>query len=146
MTERKPAGVTFESRVERQLREARDRGSFDDLPGAGAPLRRTADDELAWVREKVRREGLPVTALSVRPRRADDLSVLLPVLQRLHEQEGYPVRLEAADRGAVPVLQVDPDSGARQFYRRLGWREVGTARQQWGPRTVDAVACVPPGA
>ncbi|MBW3648094.1 MAG: DUF1992 domain-containing protein, partial [Actinobacteria bacterium] len=55
MTERKPAGVSFESWVERQLREARERGSFDDLPGTGKPLQPASFDELAWVREKLRR-------------------------------------------------------------------------------------------
>ncbi len=49
----------------------------------------------------------------------------------------------ARDRDRVPVLLVDPDSPARAFYRRRGWREVGTARQQWGSRTVDAVLLVP---
>ena len=63
MTERKPAGVRFESWVERQIRDARERGSFDELPGAGKPLPKAASDDLAWVREKVRREGLPVSAL-----------------------------------------------------------------------------------
>lgn len=63
MTERKPKGVTFESWVEKQIREARERGSFDDLPGAGRPLSAGASDELAWVRDKVKQEGLPVSAL-----------------------------------------------------------------------------------
>jgi hypothetical protein len=52
MTERKPAGVTFESWVERQVREARERGSFDDLPGTGRPLPPSASDDMAWIREK----------------------------------------------------------------------------------------------
>jgi GNAT superfamily N-acetyltransferase len=48
----------------------------------------------------------------------------------------------AADLGRAPVLLVDPDSGARGFYLRRGWREIGTARQQWGHRSVDAVLMV----
>jgi hypothetical protein len=63
MTERKPEGVTFESWVERQIRQARERGAFEGLPGAGAPLPKTADDELAWVREKVKARGPAGTAL-----------------------------------------------------------------------------------
>jgi len=50
----------------------------------------------------------------------------------------------ARARDCEPVLQVDPDSAARVWYRRRGWREIGTARQQWGPRTVAAVLLVPP--
>ena len=60
MTERKPPGVRFETWVERQIREATERGEFDNLPGAGRPI---ADldkphDELWWVRQKLRRENL----------------------------------------------------------------------------------------
>jgi len=46
--------------------------------------------------------------------------------------------------GRAPVLLVDPVSAARGFYGRRGWAEVGTAVQQWGPRTVEAVLMVPP--
>ena len=59
MTERKPPGVSFETWVDKQIREAMERGDFDNLPGAGKPipnLDRT-DDELWWIRQKMRREG-----------------------------------------------------------------------------------------
>ena len=49
---------------------------------------------------------------------------------------------QARAAGREPVLQVDPDSAALDWYRRRGWREVGTARQTWGHRTVDAVLLV----
>lgn len=60
MTERKPPGVTFESWVDRQIREAAERGEFDDLPGAGRPLPSLNEpyDEFWWVRQKMRREHL----------------------------------------------------------------------------------------
>jgi DnaJ homologue, subfamily C, member 28, conserved domain len=60
MTERKPPGVGFETWVERQLREAAERGAFDDLPGAGKPIPDLdkPHDELWWVRQKLRRENL----------------------------------------------------------------------------------------
>ena len=35
MTERKPPGVSWESWIDRQIREAEERGAFADLPGAG---------------------------------------------------------------------------------------------------------------
>jgi hypothetical protein len=59
MTERKPAGVGFETWVERQLREAAERGAFDDLPGAGKPIPDLdkPHDELWWVKQKLRREN-----------------------------------------------------------------------------------------
>ena len=60
MTERKPPGVGIGTWVERQIREATERGEFDNLPGAGKPI---ADldqphDELWWVKQKLRREHL----------------------------------------------------------------------------------------
>jgi hypothetical protein len=62
MTERKPPGVSFESWVDRQIREAEERGEFRDLPGAGKPLRGASEpyDETWWVREKLAREGVSV--------------------------------------------------------------------------------------
>lgn len=69
MTERKPAGMDFETWIDRQIREAQERGEFDDLPSAGKPLKslREPDDELWWVKEKLRREegpaALPPTLL-----------------------------------------------------------------------------------
>jgi hypothetical protein len=60
VTGRKPAGMTFESWVERQIREAQERGEFDNLPGAGKPIPGIGDpdDEMWWVRQKLRRERL----------------------------------------------------------------------------------------
>ena len=63
MTERKPPGVSFESWIDKQIRLAQERGDFDDLPGAGKPLPRGHDDELWWVRNYLRREGLSTEAL-----------------------------------------------------------------------------------
>ena len=60
MTERKPPGVSFETWVERQIREAAERGAFDNLPGAGKPIPDLDKprDELWWVKQKLRREHL----------------------------------------------------------------------------------------
>ena len=60
MTERKPPGVSFETWVERQIREAAERGAFDNLPGAGKPIPDLDKprDELWWVKQKLRREDL----------------------------------------------------------------------------------------
>jgi Domain of unknown function (DUF1992) len=60
MTERKPPGVGFQTWVERQIREATERGEFDNLPGAGRPIPDLDEphDELWWVKRKLRREDL----------------------------------------------------------------------------------------
>jgi hypothetical protein len=59
MTDRKPPGVSFETWVERRIREATERGEFDNLPGAGKPIPDLDEphDELWWVKGKLRREN-----------------------------------------------------------------------------------------
>ncbi|WP_326696079.1 DUF1992 domain-containing protein [Streptomyces sp. NBC_01754] len=62
MTERKPAGVSFESWVDRQIREAEQRGDFAQLPGFGKPLPglERPYDENWWIKAKMEREGVSV--------------------------------------------------------------------------------------
>ncbi|MET9721927.1 DUF1992 domain-containing protein [Streptomyces zaomyceticus] len=72
MTERKPPGVSFESFVDKQIREASERGEFSSLPGFGKPL---ADDsapydELWWIKGKMHREGAAVLPPSLALRKA----------------------------------------------------------------------------
>jgi DnaJ homologue, subfamily C, member 28, conserved domain len=69
MTERKPPGISFTSWIDRQISEAAERGAFDDLPGAGKPLpkRADADDGQAWLRDYLRREGVPAEELLPTP-------------------------------------------------------------------------------
>jgi hypothetical protein len=51
--------------VDAQLRAAQERGDFENLPGSGKPLPKThsPEDELWWIKDYVRREGLPTEAL-----------------------------------------------------------------------------------
>lgn len=61
MTERKPPGVNFESWIDKQIREAEERGDFAELPGRGKPLPgdgTTPYDELWWIKQKMAREGV----------------------------------------------------------------------------------------
>ncbi|WP_018353428.1 DUF1992 domain-containing protein [Longispora albida] len=50
----------YESRIDRQIREAQERGEFDNLPGAGKPLpdagRPLGEDW--WLKDLLRRENL----------------------------------------------------------------------------------------
>ncbi|WP_415974230.1 DUF1992 domain-containing protein [Rhodococcus sp. 077-4] len=64
MTERKKPGVTFESWVDKQIRQAQDNGAFEGLEGAGKPIPvGDPGDELWWVRGYLKRENLPADAL-----------------------------------------------------------------------------------
>lgn len=71
MTRRKPSGVSWESWVERQIRDAQQRGEFDGLPGAGKPIADLQEpyDELWWVKRKLRREHISGAPPSVAIRR-----------------------------------------------------------------------------
>ncbi|MFJ3880687.1 DUF1992 domain-containing protein [Streptomyces sp. NPDC090077] len=75
MTERKPPGVSFESFVDRQIREAADRGEFADLPGWGKPMASldAPYDEMWWIRGKLHGEGFAVLppALALRKEAED---------------------------------------------------------------------------
>ena len=52
----------YESPVERAIREAQERGEFDDLPGAGKPLDLgDTSDPMWWVRRLAEREQLDFT-------------------------------------------------------------------------------------
>jgi hypothetical protein len=80
VTERKPPGVGWETWIDRQIREGMDRGEFDDLPGHGKPL---ADldrsrDEMWWVKDKLRREGVSFLPPTLALRKAvDDAKVAI---------------------------------------------------------------------
>jgi hypothetical protein len=71
MTERKPQGMSFRSWIDQQISEATERGAFDNLAGAGEPLRGRGDpdDPDAWVLDWVRREGVPTEELLPTPLR-----------------------------------------------------------------------------
>ena len=71
MTERKPPGVEWESWIDKQIRDAMDRGEFDDLPGKGKPLPDIdrPRDELWWVRDKLKREEVQFLPPSLQVRK-----------------------------------------------------------------------------
>ncbi|HJP74482.1 MAG TPA: DUF1992 domain-containing protein [Pseudonocardiaceae bacterium] len=90
MTERKPAGVSFESWVDAQVRAAQERGAFDNLPGTGKPIPGIDEpyDEDWWVKRKLREEE-------------GSAELLLPTSLRLRKEiEALPetVRALAAER------------------------------------------------
>lgn len=75
--------MAFESWIDRQIREAMERGEFDNLPGAGKPLRDLArDGDDWWITAKLEREGfeppLPGT-LALRKERSEIQQTLADV-------------------------------------------------------------------
>jgi hypothetical protein len=90
----------MEDWIERQIREAQERGAFDDLPGAGKPLPRRTGDVMEWVAEKLRAENTVTTSL------------LPPSLALRKEIEDLPVRL-AQVRSEAKVRELVADLNAR---------------------------------
>jgi hypothetical protein len=76
VTARKPPGMTWESWIDRQVREAQERGEFDELPGAGKPIAGLDQprDALWWVKQLLQREELSVTPPTLALRRDVELA------------------------------------------------------------------------
>ena len=117
MTERKPAGVSWESWIDRQIRRARERGEFDDLPGAGRPIPNLDKpfDELWWVKNKLRREGLSYMPPSIALRK-EAQEALAAARHSSSEEELRAIvtelndRIRAANRNGIqgPSLMLVP--------------------------------------
>lgn len=71
-----------ESLPERRIREAMDRGEFDNLPGEGEPLVGLDDDPNWWVKAWIERERLQAANL-VEPTHAMSARAVSPVLSTL---------------------------------------------------------------
>ena len=121
----------YESSIDRQLREAQERGDFDNLPGTGKPLPDAGReyDEDWWVKDWLRREGATASVLppSLQLRRdAEDLQELVDrrtsesavrdLVERLNERIRK-ARVGLMDGPAVLLPPLDADTVVR------GWRE-----------------------
>jgi hypothetical protein len=142
MTERKPAGMRFESWVERQIREAQERGEFDNLPGAGKPLSSLTGnyDEMWWVKQVVRRENLSVLPpmLALRKEAEELLAGLadIPAEAMVRDQvEDYNARVVATIREPRdgPLVRIPRrlvvDDVVAEWARRRAARATQTTEQ-----------------
>jgi len=133
----------WESPVERAIREAQERGEFDDLPGAGKPLRGIgtsgADDPDWWVKQLVQREQIDLTgaappAVALRKERATFPGSLIDLrteesVRAVLEDFNRRVRLDRLRpaTGPLPPLlapTVDVEDLVRQ------WRELRVEREE----------------
>jgi hypothetical protein len=102
----------YESALDRAIREAAERGAFENLPGRGKPLPHLDDDELGWVRRWMDREGVSTELL------------LPPSVQLRKELDRLPESL-AALRAEAEV---------REHVRELNRRIAEHLRFPSGPR------------
>jgi Domain of unknown function (DUF1992) len=64
VTKRRPPGMSNQKWVESQLQLAQNQGEFDNLPGAGKPLKLADEhDPDWWVKDFIRREDVETEAL-----------------------------------------------------------------------------------
>lgn len=116
------------SLAERRIREAIDRGDFDDLPGAGRPvdLGEVGDDDW-WLRRYLRREHV-------------DLSVALPPSVALRrEADGFPDSLQdLGEETRVRAVLEDYNVRVVAEYRRVR----APSEPPIYPRRVDVEAVV----
>src|SRR5262245_60840809 len=100
MTERKPAGTSWETWIDAQIRVATEQGAFDNLPGAGKPLPNLDRefDPLWWVKQLVQRE-------QISPMLPPSLELLRKVEKELAAIEKLPD--EATVRGRVAALNAE---------------------------------------
>ncbi|MEE3850394.1 DUF1992 domain-containing protein [Gordonia sp. LSe1-13] len=92
------------------IREATERGEFDNLPGMGEPLDLSdVDDPDWWVKRKIRDENL-------------DSSALLPMpLQLRKEAQGFPESLRGiADEDSVRDILTDFNHRVREAHLSSG--------------------------
>ena len=121
----------YESLIERQIREAQERGEFDDLPGAGKPLpgRGEPDDEDWWIKAWVRREQITGVLPGTMMLRKEVEDVLDTAEKKTSEQavRAYVAdlneRIRRAQRGLLdgpPVVlsTVDADGVVRDWRER----------------------------
>jgi hypothetical protein len=105
VTERKPPGVSFETWIDRQIREAQARGELDGLAGAGKPIADLdgPEDELWWVKRKLARENVtflpPTLALRKDAERALEAVAKAPSEQQVRRiMEEINIRIREAHR------------------------------------------------
>src|SRR3954464_4951620 len=117
MTERKPRGMSFETWVDQQIAQARSRGAFEGLAGAGKPLPRRAREQTSyeWALEWARREnggteGMLPPGLALRKER-DELPGVVAALRS--EAAGRGLGAGGGGRGARWGSPSTPGAGAR---------------------------------
>ena len=121
MTERKPPGMSFETWVDKAIRDAEDRGEFANLPGAGKPIPGAGlpDDEVWWVKAKLRQEKLTLIPPSLALRKAVEQIQDVAATKRSESEvrqlvEDLNARIVAATRTGISgppiaIMPLNPD-------------------------------------
>lgn len=124
----------YESWIDRQIREAQERGEFDNLPGAGKPIQglgdRRPDDW--WARQLIEREQLDVplpTSLALRK----EVAGLHAALAEERSEEAVRRIVADLNRRVLDARRL-PVSGPPLFVRTV---DVEEAVEQWRHARAD---------
>jgi hypothetical protein len=129
---RKPQKMSWESFVERRIREAEEAGQFDNLPGSGQPIPGIDEppDENWWIRQKLREEGLSVIPPILEAKLARQRT--LDEVPRMTSEAAVRARLETlnkqirdaitspAEGPLIVVLPVDIEATIAEWRTRKG--------------------------
>ena len=113
----------YETRIDRQLLEAQERGDFDNMPGAGKPLPNNGEEYDAewWLKGLVRRESIASAGLPPALALRKEVEDLPKALARKHTETAVRQvvtdlndRILLARRGPVdgPPVAVKPSSAS----------------------------------
>jgi seryl-tRNA synthetase len=113
MTERKPPSMDTKDWVEAQIKQAQNRGEFENLAGAGKPIPKLADphDSDWWVKDFIRREKI-------------ETDVLLPPTMQLRKEK-------ARIREHVATMRTEAE--VREYVEELNKRILLQVRDATGP-------------
>lgn len=106
MTERKPAGMPFETWIDKQIREATERGAFDNLPGAGQPIPDLDDDEMWWVKQYLRRNNLSVLPPTLALRR--EVERVLQAVPDARSEAAVRAMVDAVNQKIAAAIRTPP--------------------------------------
>lgn len=155
MAERKPPDLDFESWVDRKIREATERGDFDNLPGQGEPLPGAGTgyvEENWWLREYLEREGVRAEgalppSLALRreveqlPDTVDEFTTEQEVRAAVSSLNRRIVEWLRVPQGPhVPIVPVDPD----EIVEHWSNRRPGPPVRQQQPGSAAPVASTSP--
>ena len=108
----------YESWIDKQIREAQERGDFDNLPGTGKPIpnRNELTDENWWLKQWIEREqitGMVPTSLKIRKEAEELMDTLAKVSDESAVRRivaGLNERIDRARRSQVdgPPIYLDP--------------------------------------
>jgi Domain of unknown function (DUF1992) len=127
MTQRKPWDLDFDSWIDVQIREAKERGLFDELSGAGKPQvnLRDANDPMWWAKQFLRREEVsylpPALEVRVRAQKLREVLASFPSERAVREAaEALNADIRRVNRTATdgpPTTQapLDVDDLAEQW-------------------------------